>query len=227
MTADMHQQPGRVTARTAAQRECLFRGLYAGFHPDHVLNFIGQTLIQRDQEIRNRAFFTVNLADPASQFRARFWRFQIGRQLFFQLVPVVERELLGVFLDKKIKGIDHRHRCDQLHLNREAGHLFRKHKARHMVAERVLLPVDEVLTSANLEAVGINWRAAVRCGTQADEMGRNRNRLVELVVGFMPECNANSHVPLSHQCMRSIHPADQRSNGCANRRASYFVNTVG
>ena len=50
----LHQQPAGIAARTAAERQRLFRGLHARLEPDQVADVAGDALVQRHQEIRRR-----------------------------------------------------------------------------------------------------------------------------------------------------------------------------
>ena len=70
--------------------------------------------------------------------------------------PILTKEIIqenyNAFIprnNKKIKGVDHRHGCNQLHFDMQAGNLFRKYQACNVIAKRILLPVEEVLATAD------------------------------------------------------------------------------
>ena len=71
-----------------------------------------------------------------------------GSQFLRELRIVVERVVLGVFLHEEIERVDHRHLGDQVDLDRKLARLLQEHQPRQVVAEGVLLPVDEVLAPA-------------------------------------------------------------------------------
>ena len=52
---DLHQQPGRVAARSGAFGERLFAGLHARLHADHVADVLLQPSVQLDQEVDGTA----------------------------------------------------------------------------------------------------------------------------------------------------------------------------
>ncbi len=118
---------------------------------------------------------------------------QVGRQLFSKRRRVVKGEMLSVLFDKKVKGVDHGHRGDQLDINMQSGNLLREHQPRDMVAKRILLPIDEVLAAGNFQTVGINWRTAMRCRLQAYLVGTHLNGSVKFITGGMFQCYADGH----------------------------------
>ncbi len=79
MAQDVHQQPGRVAARAAAQRQGLFAGLHIGFHADEIADVAAQLLVQSDQEIVGRFGAAVDLRQVGRELGARRLCGQIGR----------------------------------------------------------------------------------------------------------------------------------------------------
>lgn len=110
-----------------------------------------------------------------------------------QLGRIVEPVELGPLLDEEVERIDRGEVRDQTHGDPEGGRGFREHQARQIVAERVLLPVQEVLTGVDGERVRLDRCARVRRRTQADDVGVDLGRPVERVHRPMLEGNLDRH----------------------------------
>src|SRR5262245_32150913 len=63
----LHQEPGRITARTAPEFERPFRSLNSGFHANHVLDPAIDESIQVDQKIDNAPARTVRLFEKPAE----------------------------------------------------------------------------------------------------------------------------------------------------------------
>ena len=114
-----------------------------------------------------------------------------------QCCLVLERPVLGAFLDKEIKRIDDRHVRDQVNIDAQQTRFFSEHQACLEIPERILLPVDEMLLRLNFQRIGMNRRPAMRCRPQAQDMRAQRDQPVEAVFGLVMDCNADCHSNVS------------------------------
>ncbi len=97
-----------------------------------------------------------------------------GAQVRLEVAPqrgrVDEREVLGLLLEEEVERVDDRHVGDEVDLEHQLGRVLRKDEARLVVAERILLPVEEVRLRLHAERVGDD-RA---CGSAARDAGARR-----------------------------------------------------
>src|SRR3546814_4207159 len=66
---------------------------------------------------------------------------------------VVEGEMLGIGLEEKVEGNDHRHVGDQVDHHLEPVGLFREDQPGKIIALRVLLPVDEMVLRLDAQRI--------------------------------------------------------------------------
>ncbi len=71
--------------------------------------------------------------------------------------------------------------------DREFPGLVRRQNARHEVAKRVLLPVDEMGIGRQLERIAANGRTAMRCRPQTHKVRPQAHELMEAVVRAVGE----------------------------------------
>ena len=193
MSQHLHQQPGAVAARTAGQLQSFLTRLNTGLHADVVFERLPDLLIEIDQKVLGCAGLAIHVLQQGHQQRAGFRQFAIRHQFLGELFVVFERVFGGVFLQKEIKRVDHGHVRNHLHFNVEVCGLVRKHQPGQIVAERVLLPVDEMLLRQDAQRITQNRRAAVCGGAQAQDMRRHVHGPVILVVGLVANGDADSH----------------------------------
>ncbi len=149
----LDQQPGRVAAGTAPGRERLLAGLHARLHPDHVVDVQVQPAVQLDEEVDRGHRAAIDTADPVEQQRAGFIEFQVGLEFLGGARFVDERVLLCLGLEEEVEGIEHRHLGDQIHLQAELAGALGNHDAGEVVAEGILLPVQEVPGRLDMQRV--------------------------------------------------------------------------
>ena len=180
---------------TASER--LVRGLHARFHADRVLDVAVEPLVQSDEEVGDRRRTRPARRSPDShccqQRPDRTGRPQVRLEIERELRFVDERERLGRFLDEEVERVDHGQVGDEVDRDVEQLRRLRKHEPGHEVAERILLPVDEVLARRDAEAVRQNRRPAVRRGTQPDHLWMDLNGAVEAVRRAMFDADVNAH----------------------------------
>jgi hypothetical protein len=96
-----------------------------------------------------------------------------------------------VFVEKEVERVLRRHLDDEIDLDFERGDGFRKHEPRLVVAERILLPIDEMVVGARAKRVRLDARAAMRSGPQPDDVRRQRDGTTVAVLRDMTERDSN------------------------------------
>ncbi len=112
----------------------------------------------------------IDTADPAVEQRAGRLELQVGLQFLGRPRVVDERELLGLGLEEEVEWIEYRHLGDQVDLQTEFTRPLGHHDAREVVAERILLPVQEVPGRLDAQRVAENAGPGMRRRTQADNL---------------------------------------------------------
>jgi hypothetical protein len=105
----------------------------------------------------------------------------------------LKRIFFGSRLEEKIKRIVNRHLGDEINFNEEFRGFIGNGEAREVIAEGVLLPVEKMFFGKNFLRVAENGRAAMRRGSQADDVRRMRNRAVVQIMGAMIKCDVYGH----------------------------------
>jgi hypothetical protein len=189
----LHQQPAGVAAGPAGLGQRLFRRLHAGLHADEVADVALQALVQADQEVDGALLAPVDAVQEGCKGRCGRVFHQVGRQLGLKRVVVGEGKRLGARLQEEVERVVHRHLGHEVDGDPELGGLVREDQARQVVGERVLLPVDEVAFGLDLERVGQDVGAAVRCRAQPHDLRRESHPAVVLVVGDVVQRDVNRH----------------------------------
>ena len=193
MAQDLHQQPAGVAAGTEPFFERLLTTLHARFHPDHIADVLLQPLVEIDQEIDRLALGAVDARQPLAQQRAVVGDLQIGRQLLAQIRRILERIVIGRLLQEEIEGVDGDHLGDHIDLDRQPPRLLRKDQPGQIVAEGVLLPVDEMPFGFDLERISSDRGAAMGSWTQPHHMRRESDGAVEAVFGLVVQGDQDGH----------------------------------
>ena len=190
---ELHEEPGRVAARPAAEGERLLLRLHAGLVADHVGDVALDALVQLDQEVERGARLPADGPEIAGEARGERLHAQVGEELARLLVAVHEGEPLGVGLEEEVEGVVDGELGDQVHLDAQLPRLVREDDARQVVALRVLLPVDEVMLGRDPQRVGQDRRAAVRGGPEAHDLGREPDPPVVSIGADVVEGDVNGH----------------------------------
>jgi len=138
-------------------------------------------------------FRAINGLQKLTQPRSGSFAFQEGQQVLRQQGFVLERKLVGTWLDKEVERIDHCHVGDQVDRNAQLANFLGKDDSCLEVAVRVLLPIDEVIGRLNLERVTQDRRPAMRCRPQSHHLWPQRGRSSVAIVSLMIERDANCH----------------------------------
>ena len=114
-------------------------------------------------------------------------------ELIQRAAPIVEGEFIGVFFDEKIKWIDGDHFRHHVYFDGESPGLFVKHVTGDEIAERILLPVDEMIGRSHVQRVVVHRCAGMGRRTQSNLVRRQRYQSIEQVVGFVMDGDAYGH----------------------------------
>ena len=118
---------------------------------------------------------------------------EVRREIVPQHVVVRERVALRRLLDEEVERVDDREVGDEIDRDGELARRLGEHEAREVVAERILLPVDEVFLGRDRQRVREHGRAAMRRGPQPNDVGRELHRPVEPVRHPVLERDADAH----------------------------------
>ena len=173
---DLDEQPAGVAARAEPRVERLLGRLHAGLHADRVLDVAVEPPVERRRGSRRSVSppRTTFGRQPARQPRTdRCRRPEVRLEVGGQLWLVAEREGLGGLLDEEVERVDDRQVGDQVDGDVEQLGWLGEDEPGHEVAERVLLPVDEVFARRDAEAVrrgsASGSAAQAAAGARADE----------------------------------------------------------
>ena len=100
-------------------------------------------------------------------------------------------------LEEKVERVVNRQLSHQIDLDPKLTHLFRKRQAGHIIALRILLPVDEMLCRRDSLRVRQNGGTAVRSGAQPHEVRPQRDKSIVLVVGDVVQGDVDAHAIVS------------------------------
>src|SRR5215475_13987485 len=116
-----------------------------------------------NEEVAHPRFASVDGTQELLQAWSERTRFQEWFEftLFLRLVP--ERVLFGIGFEEKIERVDHRDVSRQRDFDREVPRLFWEDQAGQEIAERILLPVDEMVLRFYAHGIARYRCAAVRC----------------------------------------------------------------
>ena len=191
---DLDEQPAAVAARAAGDVERPLARLHAGLHAHAVGDRALHGTVDLDEGVDDRRLGGGAVGvDPGGQARARGLDLEVRGELVPLGVGVAEREALGRLLDEEVERVDDGELGDEVDDDRELARLLGKDEAGEVVAERVLLPVDEVALRPDRQAVALDRRAAVRGGAQAHDVRPERDRFVVAVDGRVIERDADAH----------------------------------
>ncbi|GLD03046.1 hypothetical protein Mkiyose1088_49120 [Mycobacterium kiyosense] len=119
-------------------------------------------------------------------------RFQVGGQGFGVDEPL-RRPRFGPVLDEEVERVDHLEIGDQPDGDGELAGGFREDQPRQEVAQRVLLPVDEVLGRFDPQRIRLDRGARMRRRTQPHDVRIHLDQLVKGVTGAVLQCNFDAH----------------------------------
>jgi hypothetical protein len=125
------------------------------------------------------------------------WRRRVGAQERLQLLEqsrlVGERKVLGVGLEEEVERIVDRQLGDEIDLDAQLVHLVGERQPRHVVAVRILLPVQEVLRRIDALRVRQNGSPAMRRRSQPYELRRQYDGPIVAVVSDVTQRDVDAH----------------------------------
>ena len=193
LAQDLDQQPGRVAAGARALLQRLLRRLHPGLHADEVLDVPGEAAVQVAQVIDRARRRDLQVRKVARQAWSGRQRREVGGEIGLERLLVVEGPGLRALLDEEVERVDHGHVGDEVDRRRQLIRLVRHHDAGEEVAERVLLPVDEMRLRRQRQRVAEDGRAAVRGGAQPDHVGPEPDEAVVPVLRAMRQGDVKRH----------------------------------
>ena len=227
VTQDLHEQPGRITARTRALGQRFFWRLHTRFHADGVANVLLQTLIQPHQKIDRADFLMWDRREIGAEFRRGRQAGTIRLQFMRLLGGIRKWKNFRFRLQEEIEGVMHGHFGDEIHFDPKIGRLLREDHACQIIGLRVLLPVNEVLTRHHPHGVTENARTRMRTRPQPDDLRPQIDGAIITVMGDVIEGNVDRHSATPERSLG--HPPSRKS--CANARyccpASVWIECVG
>jgi hypothetical protein len=116
-----------------------------------------------------------------------------ARELSGELGVIGEGEIFGRWLEEEIKWILHRHLDDKVDFDVQPRRWLGEHQAGKVICLRILLPIDEMLHRADIQAVGEDLGSAVGRGSQSNHMGSVSHRSVVLIAGTVVERDVDRH----------------------------------
>ena len=141
-----------------------------------------------------------------------------GASSFISCSEYANGKVLGRLVDEKLKRVDDGQVGDQIDFDVEFIGRLLEDDPGLIVAEGILLPVDEMLFRSDAQRVGLNRRAAVGRGPQPEYVREERHQAVICVVGFVVDCDNYGH-RISYLLLRlglNGSAKEGFGNGCVN-----------
>ncbi len=204
-TQDRDEQPARVAAGAERRGERVAGRLDADLETGRVRDVRVDRLVDGDEHVDDphRAVAGEERLDHRVDPRVDGVRAGIGRvrrdavqvrlEVALEVVRVGEREALRVLLDEEVERVHDRHVRDEVDDDLELRRRLREDDACHVVAERVLLPVEEVVLGEDRERVGGHGGTGVRRRPQPDRVRADRHRTRERVRRLVPQGHLDGH----------------------------------
>ena len=118
---------------------------------------------------------------------------EVGRQVTQKSGVIRKRVPFRRFFNEEVEGVDDPEVGDEIHRDGELPGRLGEHEASQVVAERVLLPIDEVVLGRNCQRISQYRRPAVGSRPQAHDMRRKAYRPVEAVRHMVLQGDSYAH----------------------------------
>ena len=118
---------------------------------------------------------------------------QIRREIGFQLAIIGPGRVRDAVLDEKVERVDRGHVSHKVHNDFEMIGLLGEDQPRHVIAERVLLPVQEMRLGRDHLRVAEDLGARMRRGAQPDDLRTHFDRTVISIGRAMRQRGVDAH----------------------------------
>ena len=189
----LREQPRRVPARAASELERLLRCLHTRLHPDHVLDRLLHRAVRLDEEVVRLARPQVERGEEALEAGRRRQAREVGLEVGQCVRVVAERPLARGLLEEVVERavrLEVRHQID---VDPEVVGLLGDDDPREVVAERILLPVHEVVGRLDPHRVAVDRRPVVGRRPQAHRLRPEGHPAGVAVVRRMSERDPDRH----------------------------------
>ncbi len=156
--------------------------MHAGLETDAVFDLTPEQLIEANQEINGASLGDVHGLEEFPEHGTGGTGLEEGSEFLFERGVVIERIFFSVGFEEEVERVIDRHFGDEVHLDEQLARFFGNDEAAEVVAERILLPVQEMFSGQDAKRITEDGGAAMRGGPQADDVGRVRDRAVILVM---------------------------------------------
>ncbi len=192
-TEDVYKHPCGIAAGSGAFFQSLLWRLHAGFHADFILHCLLRGRVKLDEDVNRAPGFFPKVIDAVGHPAARVLDFQKGVKFPCGFLVVGKRIVLSLFLKKEVEGVVNSHLDNEIHLHVEALHLFIKDDASKIVSLRVLLPIDEMVSGADLQRVCEHPCLRMGGRSETDDMRSVLHEPVILVTCAVVQGDVNGH----------------------------------
>ena len=117
----------------------------AGLHPDEVSNVVLEVHVERDKKIDGLLLAAIEAREELFEEGSLRVTLQVGRKIVRESGLILEGIRLRRRFEKELKRIVNGHLSHELDLRFQMISPVEKNKTSQVVAERILLPVDEML----------------------------------------------------------------------------------
>ena len=187
-------QPGRITARSAAQLSVSSGVCTPGSkRTRYSIRSLSIWLTLDQESRRSDRLFGGNAQIHCSNSGVGWTTVQVGCQAKLQIVGVIERPAIEVVFDEEVERIDHRHVGDQIDRDLKVIRRLRERQTGRSDCRMDPVANSEMIARLDRQTVGIDRRAGVVGRTQPNQLRPKLNRSVVAILGFVVQGDANGH----------------------------------
>jgi hypothetical protein len=190
---DVDHQPGRIPAGAASQGEGLFAALHIGLHANEVFDGLAQLLVEVHEKIDGGPGAAVDGGQVGLELFTGRLACQVRPEVRLQRGFVAEGKGFGIGFEEEIEGVDDDHVGHEVDLHFKPVGFFREHQPAQVIAERVLLPVDEMRFGGHRHGVAQDRGPAMGGRPQANDLGGKGDTPVIMVGCLVVQGNMDSH----------------------------------
>lgn len=188
------EQPCGVAAGAAAFLQRLRWSLDPGFEPDGVTDSLLNELVEADEKVDGAAGTAIDGLAELQEFRGIGPGVQERFEVLSEFFGVAEREISGFAFEEEIEGIDDGHVSDDVNGDDEVVGFLWEDESGEVIAERVLLPVDEVTGRFDFERPGVDWSATVWGWSEPNYLRAETDQPVVVIGSLMEQSDFDGHI---------------------------------